>query len=637
VPDADPRDDDRLPYLVAACVVATAAFWAYTRTLLPGVDLGDSGGLQAAAIWRETSAREAYPLYYALGELFVRVFSAANPARGLNLFSAVCGGAATGLLTYITGRLLRSAPAGAASGLMLAFSHTFWTQAIIAEVYTLHLTLVSMCLAALAAFARQPTNGRLAIFFAVYALSFGNHHSMILFLIPFAVFVLYAHPRPLHLFRPSTVGLALLLAAGGASVYTGNFLSVWGSIDAAPSWTDRLAAFWFDTTKADWRETMVLGIPADRWSERLAMWWWDARQQFGVAGVALATFGTLRLCFRSRPWAVLVVLAYGICTAFALSYDVGDAHVFFLPGHLLTAFAIGAAAAPFRHSRAPLVLASLILLYAGWRGWDTWPLVDRHDDRRAEQLVARMAQGVTGQRAILLAGLDWQSENALLYTTRHDRRDLTWARMPDVLFHLPFLVSDNHRIGRDVVLTARAAAAVVAAYGPLFPIVPDDPVPVLSIAEVASRLPRGTPYVMTLLTPAAGDRIDPAELDATIGALTGNQAAQRSAGAYRMWAGVVGETPADYRATLRPFHASVNLPGDIVSVRMEAWLPGDQFRRAGFGRVLRGRQPVLTIERGISLVWFPVGGPPATAYAAGLYAVKPRFRIPASPVRYARR
>src|SRR5919112_116792 len=84
--------------IAAAALVATIAFWAYTQTLLPGVDLGDTGGFQAAVLWPATSARQAYPLYYALAKPFVATVSAAHPARGLNLFSAVWGGVAVGLL-----------------------------------------------------------------------------------------------------------------------------------------------------------------------------------------------------------------------------------------------------------------------------------------------------------------------------------------------------------------------------------------------------------------------------------------------------------------------------------------------------------------------------------------------------------
>ena len=38
-----------------------------------------------------------------------------------------------------------------------------------------------------------------------------------------------------------------------------------------------------------------------------------------------------------------------------------------------------------------------------------------------------------------------------------------------------------------------------------------------------------------------------------------------------------------------------------LHVRMDSWLPDDTFRRGGFGHVLRGREHVLIVERGISL------------------------------------
>ena len=71
------------------------------------------------------------------------------------------------------------------------------------------------------------------------------------------------------------------------------------------------------------------------------------------------------------------------------------------------------------------------------------------------------------------------------------------------------------------------------------------------------------------------------------------------------------------------------LLGDRFDVRMNAWLPFDTFRRGGFGHVLRGREKVLIIERGASLLWFERDGSPAVAYLGGLYAPEPRFRIAA--------
>ena len=61
---------------------------------------------------------------------------------------------------------------------------------------------------------------------------------------------------------------------------------------------------------------------------------------------------------------------------------------------------------------------------------------------------------------------------------------------------------------------------------------------------------------------------------------------------------------------------------------MDSWLTMDTFRRAGFGHVIHGREHALIVERGVSLLWLPPGGSARTAYAAGLYAQQPRFRIP---------
>src|SRR4029453_5823943 len=140
------RASARVSKLSLSCIVATIAFWAYTQTLLPGVDLGDTGGFRPAVLCPENSARQAYPLYYTLGRSFVLLTAPGNPARALNLFSAVWGSLAVGLLTFLCASIARSLTAGAAAGLFLAFSYTFWTQSIIAEVYTLQLTFIASCL-----------------------------------------------------------------------------------------------------------------------------------------------------------------------------------------------------------------------------------------------------------------------------------------------------------------------------------------------------------------------------------------------------------------------------------------------------------------------------------------------------------
>ena len=644
-------------------IVATLAFWAYTQTLLPGVDPGDTAGFQAAVLWPEVSARQAYPLYYNLARQFVLAAAPADPARALNLFSAIWAAAAVGLLVFVCASVTGSLAGGVVAGGLLAVSYTFWSQAVIAEVYTLHLALVAMCLVLLYAYAARPTMVRLALFFGIYALAFGNHLSMILLLVPFAVFLLQTTPGSARLSKRSVIAIALGGIALGALQYAPNFMSVWAAFDAPAGLASRVAAFWFDTTKQDWRDQMVLAVQTTQAPNRLAMWWFDARQQFGAIGLALAAVGTFGLWRTSRRWAILALTAFAINAAFALTYNVGDTHVFFLPGHFMTAFCAGAGVAALfrmwggpgeirlaspgpgpRRARlrggVPWLAARVIVVvgaicYVAWRGWTTWPAVDRHTDRRAEHMIAGLSLGVSEREALLVSEMNWQMENVLLYTQRHLRPDLAWVRLGDVVSHWPFLVEDNHRIGRDLVLTPRAAANVVAAYGAAYPVIPDAALPIRTLEQAADAVPAGTPYVLTVLTPLMEEYLDPDALAAAVRSLTGGNASVAGA-AFEVFAGVAGESAQYHRASDRPFTDRVQVLEESLTVRMDSWLPSDTFRRPGFGHVLRGREHVMIIERGVNLVWFGRDGAASQPfYWASLFAAQPRFRLPAATLQLA--
>jgi hypothetical protein len=545
------------------------------------------------------------------------------------------------VFAWIAASLTESLLAGTAAALLLAFSYTFWSQAIIAEVYTLHLALVGMCLLALAFFAARPSHPRLAIFFAIYALSFGNHLSMVLLLVPFALFLLCAHDRPRELFRPAVIAMAVAIAAIGALQYLPNVLAVGFPPDGAHTWAERLADFWFDATKADWRQTMVLGVRGSEVLDRVAMSAWDARQQFGIVGLIVAAVGAVRLWFRSRAWAALMWTAYAINTVFAFTYNVGDTHVFFLPSHYFTALFAAVAVAPNGRLTAghPKIVsrrlvahapALLLLLYAGWRAWDTWPAIDRHHDRRGEQLAARVSAGIDERDAVLVSDMDWQSENALLYSSRWERPNVPWVRMAEVAAHFPFFVTDNQAAGRDVVLTSRAAAETLATYGTLFPLIEDESIPAPSLTRLVDAIPRGSIYVLCLLAPPREEPFDAAEFDRALQTLAGDRAAPRTGRRAEVWAGIAGEKPSSYVSGDRPFRAEVNVAGEPFTFRLESWLAMDTFRRAGFGHVLHGRDHALIAERGVSLLWLGNDGETHTAYTAGLYAPQPRYRIPAA-------
>jgi hypothetical protein len=235
----------------------------------------------------------------------------------------------------------------------------------------------------------------------------------------------------------------------------------------------------------------------------------------------------------------------------------------------------------------------------------------------------------------LVSGLNWQIENVLLYTQRHVRPDLAWVRLGGVLSHWPFLVEDNHRIGRDLVLTPQAAAEVIAAYGSAYPVIPDA-LPVRTLEEAVEAVPAGMPYVLSLLTPLQEEPLDPESLARALQTLSGGSPSQTAGAAFEVFAGVAGQPAQYHRASSRPFTDRLQLLEESLTLRMDSWLPSDTFRRAGFGHVLRGREHVMIIERGVNLVWFGRDGRASQPfYWAGLFAVQPRFRLPAATLQLA--
>lgn len=613
---------------LAGTAVALFALTLYRATLLPGVDFGDTGSFQTTVGSALLTPRVGYPVYFALGGAFLRL-SGAEPAHALNLATAIEGSLACGLFVIVAAELTGSLAAAAAAALLFAVSYTFWSQSVIAEVYALHAFFMLASLWLLLRWEREPTARRLAAFFLCYALGFGNHLSMILLAPAFTFFLVQSAPGGWRsLLAPRTVALAAACALAGASTYLWNLRTLWFELDPPRSIGAALGTFWFDVTKSDWRDSMVLEVPRALLSDHFAMYWFDLRQQFGVAGVAVAAAGAVALA-RSRPRrALLLVALYIVCFAFAFSYNVGDAHVFYIPSHIIVALlaACGAAGLGRIAPRWSMIPALALAGYAGLRGYHDYPALDRSGDGRPAEVLRVMTAGLDDRRAIFLVDLNWQVANGLSYVAKVTRPGLAVARMRDVLLYAPALVADNLAGGRSVALTPSARRLLEESYAPLFQPVADYTAP--SLAEVVLAVEPRTRYVLCVLKPARDLPLDGAALDAALRTLSGGAAVVRPAGDYFVVAGVAGSPPVFRRAADRPFSATLDLDGVPTQVRMESWLASDTIRRMGFGHVIAGRHHALIVERGISFASLGPGGVPLhTAYFSGIFALPDRYLI----------
>ena len=159
---------DRIRWLPPV-VLGLATLALYLRTLLPSVGQADTFEFQVVVPRLAVAHPTGYPLYVLLGKLFT-LLPVGNVAWRMNLASAVYATAAVLVLYALLLRLAaprqdlarpgrRQAHSARRTGqtttrwlpafvaaLAFAFSSTFWSQAVIAEVYTLHNLLVAAIL-----------------------------------------------------------------------------------------------------------------------------------------------------------------------------------------------------------------------------------------------------------------------------------------------------------------------------------------------------------------------------------------------------------------------------------------------------------------------------------------------------------
>ncbi len=121
----------------------TGSLAIYLQTLAPSVAtlFDDSLEFPLASYRLGIVHPTGYPLYTLLSKLFT-LGAAQSVAGRVNLFSAVAGALTVSLVFLVARQLTRRRLPATLGALALAVSPLFWSQAVIAEVYTLHTAFV---------------------------------------------------------------------------------------------------------------------------------------------------------------------------------------------------------------------------------------------------------------------------------------------------------------------------------------------------------------------------------------------------------------------------------------------------------------------------------------------------------------
>jgi hypothetical protein len=378
---------------VLTALASGLSFVLYLRTLVSGLLPGDSGEFQTLAYLLGHTHPTGYPVYLVLAKLLT-LLPVGEIADRVSAFSAVMAALAVAGV-YVAGRLLAAPRAAAFVGASaLAVSPTFWSQAVIAEVYTPGAAFLIWVLVALLWWDACGTSRALFIAGLLGGLSLGVHMSVAL-LAP-AVLVFLAATLVARRWEGSVIA-SLKAALGGGLVGLGLMVFVFLSID----WRDSPAGYFHsvvEPSRSSWGlvATYIDG-PLDRlvfgWSARqfrsfmfanpaavmprlAGVYWSNLPSELAWPLIVLAGLGAVDLLVRRPRVAALLLITLATQLLFTFNYDIWDLYVFFIPGYMLltvlAASGLGAVSWPVSRCggrwrlAADTALAALVFLVAVW-------------------------------------------------------------------------------------------------------------------------------------------------------------------------------------------------------------------------------------------------------------------------------
>ena len=300
----------------------------YQRTLLPGVGYsGDTAKFEFLGKVLGTPHPTGYPTYLVLNHLFVSFFPFGSLAYKANLLSAFFSVVSIFVLWKIL-LLLKIDPfISSVISFSFGLTYTLWSQSIIAEVYTLNLLFVGLVVFFLLKWKFSQLDRYFLIACAIYALSFGNHLTMITLLPGILFFVWQTNKKVLFdLKKILPVGAFILL---GAMQYAYIF---WRVNDPHPLYIEMtphsLAGLWWYLRGGSFNHLMFT-FPVDQILKiRIPMVVKFINREFPFM-VLLPVIGFL-IFERGSSRIFLLLCALGNLF-FSINYNIPDIYVYFIP------------------------------------------------------------------------------------------------------------------------------------------------------------------------------------------------------------------------------------------------------------------------------------------------------------------
>ncbi|MFN2167353.1 MAG: DUF2723 domain-containing protein, partial [Anaerolineae bacterium] len=380
----------RLAKALVPVGVAGLALAVYGQTLLPSVGWGDTARFQyVARVWG-IPHRFGYPLYIAISRLF-GYLPLGDLAYRINLMSAVFAALAAVTVYLLVMRLADDWVAAASAALSFSFSRALWGQAVVAEVYALNAFLIGAVLWVLLAWHQTRQTWLLFVGIGLYALSFGNHMTVVT-LLPAVIYLLLATDYRVLLDPKKVAVMAGLVLLGVAQ-----YLYVIVRAHQQPLLNELGPFSW-----QGWLHWMIrsrfpgqfFGFGLGDQVDRLRIYLELLEKQFFRWGYILGFIGAWeRLKADLKGFVFLALAAAGIY-AFGMNYGGVTFRIYLIPSYLIFAVFLGCGLSAVRTWLAGLLherprwlaqvlvvgLAAAILIMPLYPLWTNWAEVDESDN-----------------------------------------------------------------------------------------------------------------------------------------------------------------------------------------------------------------------------------------------------------------
>ena len=401
------------------------AFVVYMQTLLPSVGWGDIARFQyVARIWG-IPHRFGYPLYIAMSRLF-GYLPVPDLAYRINLMSALFAALAAVMVCLIVMRLVDDWPAAASAALSFAFSRVLWGQAVFAEVYSLNAFLVGAVVLALLAWHQTRKVGLLYLGIGLYAVSFGNHMTVVTLLPAVVYAVLVTDHRVL--LDPKKVAVMAGLVLLGAAQYLYVIIRAHQQPllnELGPfSWHGWV--YWMTRNRFPGQ---LFGYTLGDQVDRMRIYLELLPKQFFRWGYILGWIGAWeRLKADLKGFVFLALAALGFYV-FGMNYGGITFRIYLIPSYLLFAVFLGCGLNALRRWLAdllrgrspwlarPLVvaLAAVVLVMPLYPLWQNWQEVDQSDNTAFRDMAWSFVEQVEPDFVLVESESHYDDLEAILY------------------------------------------------------------------------------------------------------------------------------------------------------------------------------------------------------------------------------